>query len=100
QNVMTGDNKPVAGSVDKKTQRAAWRIGDNKNTVIETGLFNLTQDVTPVSMDFGKGQSQTWLMVRLPAPEMPGAPTKVDTTGKRELPPVMGKQTAATPPKA
>ena len=90
QNVMTGENKPIAGSVDKQSQRAAWHIGDNMNTVIETGLYNLTQDVTTVLMHFGKDQTQTWLMVRLPAPEMPGAPTKIDTTQNRQLPPVMG----------
>ena len=100
QNVMTGENKPVAGSVDKKTQRAAWRIGDNKDTVFEAGLFNLTKDVTPVLMHFGKDQTQTWLMVRLPAPEMPGAPTKVDTTINRELPPVMGSSGANKPAQA
>jgi hypothetical protein len=90
QNVMTGESKPIAGRVDKQTQRAVWRIGENTSTVIETGLFNLTKDVTTVLMHFGKDQTQTWLMVRLPAPQMPDAPTKVDTTEKRELPPVMG----------
>jgi hypothetical protein len=90
QNVMTGESKPIVGSVDKQSQRAAWRIGENSDTVIETGLFNLTKDVTPVSMHFGTKQTQTWLMVRLPAPQMPGVPTKVDSTGKQELPPVMG----------
>lgn len=96
QNVMTGESKPIAGSVDKETQRVAWRIGDNTNTVIETGLFNLTEDVTTAAMHFGDQQTQTWLMVRLPAPEMPGVPTPVDTTIKRELPPVMGATTAST----
>ncbi|MEN6625804.1 MAG: mu-protocadherin-cell-suface protein [Candidatus Sumerlaeia bacterium] len=96
QNVMTGESKPVAGSVDKQSQRAAWRIGANKSMVVETGLFNLTEDVTPVSIHFGT-TTQTWLMVRLPAPEMPGAPTKVDTTGKRELPPIMGESKATAP---
>ena len=28
----------VQGSVDKKTQRAAWTIGSNTSTVIETGF--------------------------------------------------------------
>lgn len=90
QNVMTDENMPVSGSVDKKTQRAAWHMGDNKDTVIETGIYNLTQDVTPVLMHFGKEQTQTWMMVRLPAPQMPDAPTAVDTTVNRDLPPVMG----------
>ena len=100
QNVMTGDSKPIAGRVDKQSQRATWRIGDNQYTVLETGLYNLTKDVTTVSMHFGTERTQTWLMVRLPAPEMPGTPTAVDTLGKRELPPVMGAaaKPAASPP--
>ena len=90
QNVMAGESKPIAGSVDKQTQRVAWRIGDNENTVIETGLYNLTTDVTTVSIHFDKTQTQTWMLVRLPAPQMPNAPTKIDTGGERKLPPVMG----------
>lgn len=89
QNVMTGESKPIAGSVDKQSQRAAWHIGDNQDTVIETGLFNLTKDVTTVAMHFGKDKTQTWLMVRLPAPQLPSAPTAVDTTAKREPPPAV-----------
>ena len=44
QNVLSGEKSPISGQVDKKTQRVAWKIGSN-NTVIETGLQNLTQDV-------------------------------------------------------
>jgi hypothetical protein len=91
QNVLTGEQKPIAGRVDKQSQRAAWRIGDNENTVLETGLFNLTKDVTPVSIHFGPEQTQTWLLVRLPAPQMPGSKTPPDTAIDRKLPPVMGK---------
>src|SRR5262249_44419658 len=35
---VTDTTLPVYGSVDKKTQRAAWTIGDNKETVFETGF--------------------------------------------------------------
>ncbi len=90
QNVVTGESMPISGSVDKKSERAAWHIGDNKDTVIECGLFNLTKDVTPVLMHFGPELTQTWLMVRLPAPQMPNAPAKVQTAIDREMPPVMG----------
>ena len=34
---------PIYGSVDKKTQRAAWTIGKKKDRVFEAGLYNLTQ---------------------------------------------------------
>jgi hypothetical protein len=44
QNVLSGEKSPISGQVDKETQRVAWKIGTN-NTVIETGLQNLSQNV-------------------------------------------------------
>ena len=43
------------------------------NTVIETGLQNLTQDVASCLVHFGPYTTQTWLLVRLKRSEMPGA---------------------------
>src|SRR5262249_33872992 len=34
---LTDSTKPVYGAVDKKTQRAAWTIGKDNNTVFDTG---------------------------------------------------------------
>ena len=73
QNVLSGDKSPISGQVDKKTQRVAWRIGSN-NTVIETGLQNLTQDVAGCLVHFGPDTTQTWLLVRLKQPQMPNTP--------------------------
>lgn len=73
-NTVTDSAQPVEGMVDKKTQRAAWTIGDKKNTVLETGIYNLTQDETSVLVHFGKERTQTWLMVRLEEPESEQAP--------------------------
>jgi hypothetical protein len=55
----------VQGSVDKKTQRAAWTIGDKKNEVIETGLYNLTKDEVPALLHDGKDHTEQWLLVRV-----------------------------------
>jgi hypothetical protein len=44
KNVLSGEQAPISGQVDKKKQRVAWKIGSN-NTVIETVLQNLTQEV-------------------------------------------------------
>jgi len=57
--------------VDKKTQRAAWTFSDGKNTdiIMETGLFNLTQDQTEALVHFGKAKTQQVLMVRLDQPK-------------------------------
>ena len=73
QNVLSGEKSPISGQVDKKTQRVAWKMGTN-NTVIETGLPNLTQDVASCLVHFGPDTTQTWLLVRLKQPEMPNAP--------------------------
>jgi hypothetical protein len=60
---------PVYGSVDRKTQRAAWTIGDKKDTVFETGLYNLSKEQTPVLVHFGKDRTQQWLLVRMEQPK-------------------------------
>ena len=64
-NTVTDNTLPVHGAVDKKTQRVAWTMGDNKSTVIDTGLANLTQDQGPALVHFGKDRTQQWLLVRL-----------------------------------
>jgi hypothetical protein len=73
QNVLSGEKSPISGQVDKKTQRVAWKFGGG-NTVIETGLQNLTQDVASCLVHFGPDKTQTWLLVRQKQPEMPTAP--------------------------
>ena len=44
---VTNKTQLVHGSVDKKTQRVAFTVGDNTTTVVETGLYNLTKDEAP-----------------------------------------------------
>ncbi|WP_346187418.1 hypothetical protein [Rubritalea halochordaticola] len=77
KNVMTGDEQPVAGQVDFKSQRVAWHVGEATQTVYETGLSNLENDVASVFVHFGESQTQTWLLVRMPSPEMPGETVKL-----------------------
>ncbi|MFH1114342.1 MAG: nuclear transport factor 2 family protein [Pseudomonadota bacterium] len=70
-NTATDIGRPVRGMVDKKTQRAAWTFSDGKDTdiIMETGLFNLTQDQTDALVHFGKDKTQKWRMVRLNEPK-------------------------------
>jgi len=70
-NETTGNNRPVEGSVDQKSQRAAWKFSDEKGQeiVFETGIYNLTKDETNCLVHFGPDNTQTWAMIRLPAPE-------------------------------
>jgi hypothetical protein len=75
-NQKTGRTYPVQGRVDKETQRVAFTIGDNKEVVLETGLYNLTQQQTPV-LAHGEGREETYLLLRLeppPAEDAPPAP--------------------------
>jgi hypothetical protein len=81
QNVLSGEKSPISGQVDKETQRVAWKIGTN-NTVIETGLQSLTQDVASCLVHFGLDKTQTWLLVRQKQPEMPSAPQTASAAAK------------------
>jgi hypothetical protein len=77
QGVISGTQKhtltdridTLRGMVDKKSQRAAWGVVDKDFPVIETGLYNLTQDTAPSLIHFADGQTQQWLLVRLKAPQ-------------------------------
>jgi hypothetical protein len=66
---LTDTTVPIYGSVDKKTQRAAWIVGDKKETVYETGFGNLSQPETSVLVHFGKEKTQQWMLVRLEPPK-------------------------------
>jgi hypothetical protein len=67
-NALTDESLPVYGSVEKRTQRAAWTVGDRKDTVYETGIGNLTQAATPLLVHFGPDRTQQWTLVRLEEP--------------------------------
>ena len=77
QSTLTDDKRPVAGQVEKASQRAAWRIGDNTETIFTTSLANLTRDVCTVAIHFGETRTQTWLLVRMPEPAPAGAEQNV-----------------------
>jgi hypothetical protein len=74
-NELTDNGRPVEGTVDRETQRAAWRFADGKNTdiVMETSVYNLTLDEATALVHFGAESQRNWLMVRLPQPAEPGA---------------------------
>jgi hypothetical protein len=60
---------PVYGSVDPKTQRAAWTIGKKNDRVFEAGLSNLTAEQCPVLIHIGKDKTQQWMLVRQQQPK-------------------------------
>ena len=70
-NTQTDQTQSVQGQVDKDTQRVAFRIGESEDIVVESGLYNLTQEQAPLLVHFGPDKVENWLLVRLedPAPE-------------------------------
>jgi len=81
-NTDTDVGRPVKGMVDKNTPRAVWSFADGKNTdiIMETGIYNLTQDQTEALVHFGKDKTQRWLMVRLGQPGEDKQAEKKDET--------------------
>ena len=81
-NSETDKTYTVQGRIDKDTQRVAFTIGDNQDLVLETGLYNLTQEEAPVLVHFGPDKTANYVFVRLPQPDagQPQAqPTAVPT---------------------
>lgn len=77
QSVDKGDVHPLAGMVDKKSQRAAWAFADGAQpkVVFETSLFNLTNDQATMMVHFGpkSDETQVWRLVRMDQPDANGA---------------------------
>ena len=63
---------PVVGAVDKKTQRVAVRLEGNESLVVETGLYDLTNDEVPILVHFGPDRQETRTLIRLKRPEDQG----------------------------
>ena len=68
-NAVADQVTPVSGSLDKKSQRVAWRIGDSKDVVYETGLYNLTQEESGVLVHFGTDRTEQYTLVRVEQPD-------------------------------
>ncbi len=81
-NKKTDETYALSGRVDKDTQRVAFSIDDNKDIVFETGIYNLTQDQTPVLVHLGPSKTETFVFVRLEKP----AEEKTDRANVEQLP--------------
>jgi len=70
-NATSNVTKPIRGVVDRETQRAVWTFADDDNNavIMETGIYNLTQDQTEVLVHLGKNRTEQWLLVRLNQPQ-------------------------------
>lgn len=68
-NTETDLAQTIQGRVDPETQRVAFRIGESDGVVAETGLYNLTQDESPLLIHFGPDDSEVYLLIRLEEPQ-------------------------------
>lgn len=66
---LTDKVTPVVGSVDKETQRVALKLEGNDELIVETGLYNLTNDEVPVLVHFNAERQETRTFIRLQKPE-------------------------------
>lgn len=71
--LLTDTTLPIRGAVDKKTQRAAWTVGESKHNVWNTGLANLTKNQAQALVHFGKDKTQQWMLVRIKQPTVASA---------------------------
>jgi hypothetical protein len=65
---LTESTLPIRGAVDKATKRAAWLVGSNQQTVMESGLSDLTDPETP-ALIHKNGKTDHWILVRLDRPQ-------------------------------
>jgi len=65
---VADETTPVEGSVDSKTQRACWTVGNKTDRVFDTGIYNLTKDQAPILVHTGNDQTEQMLLVRLQQP--------------------------------
>jgi len=82
-NEATDKTFPIQGRVDKDTQRVAFTIGDNPDQVMETGIYNLTQEQTPVLVHKGTDQTDTNLLIRLEQPALAQSPQAAPASSVR-----------------
>jgi len=72
QNTATDNSVELQGTIDTKSQRAAWGPVDKDWPIMETGIYNLSENEAGVLFHFEDGQTQQWEMNRLDEQEESG----------------------------
>lgn len=67
--ITTDSVLQVTGAVNKETQRVAFQIEGKANLVVETGLYNLTNDEVPILIHTGPTTQESRTLIRLKQPE-------------------------------
>jgi hypothetical protein len=68
QDVMTDTVTPLVGAVDKTSQRVSLKLEGNDSLIVETGLYNLTNDEVPVLVHFSPDRQEGRVLIRLKQP--------------------------------
>lgn len=68
QNTATDKSFEVQGSVDTENQRAAWGPIGEDWPIMESGIYNLSENEAGALLHFADGQTQEWSMIRLDEP--------------------------------
>ncbi len=65
-NSATDVAQDIIGTVNNETQKAYWSLANKPGApVASTGIYNLTEDQTPINVHFSDGSDQTWTLVRI-----------------------------------
>jgi hypothetical protein len=101
QDLLTDQVTPIVGAVDKTTQRVSMKLQGNDQLVVETGLYNLTNDEAPVLVHLGADRQEGRLFIRLKQPEgsSAGQPSATQTSAPQSAAPQgAAPQSGAVPP--
>ncbi len=69
QNTATDEAFEVEGTIDRKSQRAAWGKVGAEWPIMETGIYNLSESQAGALLHFETGDTQEWTMIRLDEPK-------------------------------
>ncbi len=69
QNLATDKSFEVEGTVDEESQRAAWGPVGKSSPIMETQLYNLTENEVGTLVHFEDDGTQQWTLVRIDDPE-------------------------------
>jgi hypothetical protein len=68
-NTTSSEDLSVQGGADRESTRLAVTIGDQTDVVIETGLYNVTEQESSALVHFQDGTRENWLLVKMPDPQ-------------------------------
>lgn len=68
QDLLTDKLTPVSGAVDKSSQRVSLKLEGNDSVIVETGLYNLTNDEVPILVHIGPDRQEGRVLIRLQQP--------------------------------